>query len=216
MIQVRIMSLALILTMLAAIPAWSDSRVANRNAERLASSASLGLPAPDFLATDTNGQTHKLSGLKGKIVVLEWTNPLCPYVRKFYDSHAMQTMQQEATVRNIVWFAISSAAKGREGFMNQAEANRLMVREQSHETARILDPTGTMARLYGASATPHMFIIDQQGRLAYAGAMDDQASTDRSTLTEAHNYIQEALTLLEAGEPVGEPSTKPYGCSIKF
>jgi peroxiredoxin len=178
--------------------------------------AILGQAAPDFLATDSRGQTHKLSDLKGKVVVLEWTNTECPYVHKFYDTNTMQTMQQDATAKGIIWFSVASSAKGREGYTDGDEANRYMDREKSHETARLLDPTGTLGHLYGATATPHMFVIDKDGKLVYAGAMDDQSSTDHDSLKNAHNYVTAALDDLAAGRQVSMPASKPYGCAVKY
>lgn len=217
------MMLNLILTLCAALilmltgtAARADSREANRNAERVASSASIGQPAPDFMATDSKGVSHKLSDLKGKIVVLEWTNPQCPYVRKFYDAHAMQKLQKDAAAKGVVWFTVASSAKGREGFQENDAANRQIERDGSVEAARLMDPTGTMGHLYGATSTPHIFVIDAQGVLAYNGAVDDQPSTNPSSLDGAKNYVAAAIDDLSAGKKVETPSSKPYGCSVKY
>lgn len=143
----------------------------------------------------------------------EYGMPLCPQI---YDTNTMQTMQQDTTAKGVVWFSIASSAKGREGYTDADEANRYMERAKSHETARLLDPTGTLGHLYGATATPHMFVIDKDGKLAYAGAMDDQPSVDHDSLKTAHNYVTAAIADLEAGRPVAMPSGKPYGCAVKY
>lgn len=207
------------LLLAAPISAYADSREAARNAEAAAltpSSAIIGKPAPDFSATDSHGQIHTLSTLKGKTIVLEWTNDQCPFVRKFYDSETMQKMQQDAVVKGVLWFTIVSSAKGREGFTDADGANRDIVKEKSNETARLLDPTGTLGHLYGASATPHMFIIDKNGILVYAGAVDDQPSVSPSSLKGATNYITTALNDLASGKQVAVTSSKVYGCSVKY
>lgn len=175
-----------------------------------------GQPAPDFLATDSTGKQHKLSALRGKIVVLEWTNDQCPYVHKFYDSNAMQTMQQKAMAQGIVWFTVVSSAQNREGYTDAAGANRVIDRIHSHEAGRLLDPTGTLGRLYGAITTPQIVIVDRKGLVAYDGAVDNNPSVGSESLKGATNYVTTALADLTAGRPVAHPHIKPYGCAVKY
>ena len=178
--------------------------------------APVGKPAPDFTGTDTNGVAHDLKDYKGKIVVLEWSNPECPYVKKHYETHNMQGLQTDAIKQGVVWLTIASSAKGLEGYMTADEANAYMKRVMSSPTARILDADGTIGHLYGATATPHMFVIDKDGVLQYAGAIDDRPSADHETIAGAHNYVRAALDDLQAGNPVGTPLTPAYGCGVKY
>lgn len=188
----------------------------NPEAVTAAPGPAIGAPAPDFTGTDSNGKTHTLSGLRGKTVVLEWTNDQCPYVRKHYDTRNMQTLQQEATSKGIIWLTVNSASKGKQGYTTPDEANRVIDREKSHETARILDEGGKIGKTYGASTTPHMFVIDPNGILVYAGGIDDQSSVSQSTVKTANNYVRDALSDLESGHPVQVSTSKPYGCAVKY
>lgn len=175
-----------------------------------------GQPAPNFTLTDTRGQTHSLSGYLGKTVVLEWTNHECPYVRKHYDGGNMQAQQKEETANGIVWLTIVSSAPGEQGHTTPEEANKVIENEKSAETARLLDSSGETGRLYGAKTTPHMFIINPEGIVVYAGAIDDRPSSGRDTLEGAHNYVHAALAEMADGKPVSTAQTRPYGCSVKY
>jgi hypothetical protein len=176
----------------------------------------VGKPAPDFTGTDTLGVTHDLKDYKGKIVVLEWSNPDCPYVKKHYETHNMQGLQKDALRQGAVWLTIDSSGKGLDGYMTPDEANAYMKRVTTSPTARILDPDGAIGHLYGATATPDMFVIDKDGVLQYAGAIDDRPSADHETVAGAHNYVMAALDELKAGKPVTTPLTQVYGCGIKY
>jgi hypothetical protein len=178
--------------------------------------AQVGQPAPDFTGKDTAGKEQHLADYKGKIVVLEWTNPGCPYVQKHYETGNMQALQGEEIKNGVVWLTLVSSAKGREGYMSVEDANAYMQKVGSTPTARILDPSGEIGKLYGATATPHMFVIDKEGVLQYAGAIDDRPSADRETVAGAHNYVRAAVEEIEAGKPVNEAMTQVYGCSIKY
>lgn len=181
-----------------------------------AAQAEIGKPAPDFTLTDTHGQNRSLGEFRGKIVVLEWTNPQCPYVEKHYNSGNMQKLQKEAAAQDIIWLLIASSAPGKQGYLDNEEANRIIARTGTTVTARLADPDGNVGRLYGAKTTPHMFVIDKTGALVYAGGIDDMPSTDPATLANAHNYVRQALADLASGHPVGTPLTQPYGCSVKY
>ncbi len=180
------------------------------------SKAVVGQAAPDFKGTDSNGVTHTLAEHKGKTVVLEWTNPGCPFVIKHYDSHNMQDLQKEATAEGVVWVSVNSSAEGKEGFQTPADANTYMKEKGTASTARILDPTGEIGHLYGAQTTPHMFVINPEGVLVYAGAIDDNDSFKPETIKGAKNYVREALAAIKAGKPVEMASTKAYGCGVKY
>ncbi|HTK85965.1 MAG TPA: thioredoxin family protein [Patescibacteria group bacterium] len=178
--------------------------------------AEVGQPAPDFTGKDTMGREQHLADYKGKIVVLEWSNPGCPYVQKHYETGNMQTLQNEEIKKGVVWLTVVSSSKGREGYMSADEANDYMKKVGSTPTARILDSSGEIGKLYGATATPHMFVIDKDGVLQYAGAIDDRPSADHDTVAGAHNYVHAAIDELEAGKPVDTSMTQVYGCSIKY
>jgi len=178
--------------------------------------ARVGDPAPDFTGTDSHGQTHKLSEYRGKFVVLEWTNNGCPYTQKHYNSGNMQALQREWTAKGVIWLTILSSAPGEQGYMTAAEENAYIARVHADPTAAILDPTGMIGREYSARTTPHMFVIDPEGKLIYEGAIDDHPTTDTDDIKESKNYVSAALTEAMSGKPVAISSTRPYGCSVKY
>lgn len=176
----------------------------------------IGKPAPNFTATDIYGKEVKLSDLKGKRVVLEWTNHLCPFVRKQYGTGNMQATQEKATKDGVVWLSIVSSAPGKQGNVTPAEAQKIVKDVGAKATTRILDPSGKIGRLYGAKTTPHMFVIDKNGNVAYEGAIDDKPSPDPKSVEDAKNLVLAALDDLDAGKKVEVPFTVPYGCSVKY
>lgn len=175
-----------------------------------------GKPAPDFTAKDATGKDVKLSSLKGKTVVLEWTNQDCPYVRKHYGSGNMQALQKDATAKDVVWLTVSSSAPGAQGHVNGLEAEKLTADRKAAPSAFLLDPEGRVGRLYGATVTPHMFVIDKTGTLAFMGGIDDKPTSNQADIKTARNYVSEALAAVQAGQPVKTASTRPYGCTIKY
>ncbi|MGI9423443.1 MAG: redoxin family protein [Hyphomicrobiaceae bacterium] len=175
-----------------------------------------GTIAPDFSAVDTNGTTQSLSSLKGKTVVLEWTNHLCPYSVKHYRSGNMQKLQKAAAADGVVWISIVSSAPGRQGYVTAAQANKLTKRRKANPGAVILDPKGTIGRLYSARTTPHMFVIDAAGKTAYMGAIDSRPSANPADVKGARNYVSDALAALKSGKPVKTTVTRAYGCSVKY
>ena len=175
-----------------------------------------GDPAPDFKGTDSNGKTQSLSQYKGKWVVLEWANRGCPYEQKHYNSGNMEALQKQWTSKGVVWLSVISSAPGQQGYVTPAEENEYLSSKHAAPTAAILDPTGTIGRLYEAKTTPHMFVIDPTGKLVYMGAIDDKPSPDPDTLKGARNYVSEALDQAMAGKPVTTPVTHSYGCSVKY
>jgi AhpC/TSA family len=176
----------------------------------------IGQQAPDFTATASNGKTYKLSDFRGKFVVLEWHNNGCPYTRKHYESGNMQRLQKEWTAKGVVWFTIISSAPGTQGYVAAAQENAYLKSMNAAPTAALLDPTGTIGHLYDAKTTPQMILIGPHGNLLYDGAIDNRPSSRLSSLKGATNYISEALTEALAGKSVGTPTTRPYGCSIKY
>jgi peroxiredoxin len=175
-----------------------------------------GKPAPDFAVQDSAGKTVKLSDFKGKTVVLEWTNQDCPYVRKHYGGNNMQTLQKEATDKGVVWLTISSSAPGQQGHVTGLEADELTKTRKASPTAFLLDPEGKVGHMYDARTTPHMYVVDKAGVLAYMGAMDDKPTSNLADLKTARPYLKEAVDAVLAGEPVKVASTRAYGCSIKY
>ena len=176
----------------------------------------VGQPAPAFTVTDSNGRQHSLSDFRGKTVVLEWTNADCPFVKKFYEPGAMQRMQADATRNGVVWLTVNSGAPGKQGHVTPAEANAKMKAAGFNATAYIPDPEGTLGRLYGARTTPHMFVIDPKGTLVYAGGIDDTPTANSADIAKARNFVQLALADIAAGRPVATPTSRPYGCSVKY
>lgn len=182
----------------------------------LASPASIGKPAPDFSLPNASGKEIHLHDFKGKIVVLEWYNSRCPFVKKFYGPKAMQKYQEQLTNQGVVWLTISSSAEGKQGFISQEAASNAMTQAEMKSSELLLDHEGVVGKTYGARTTPHMFVIDSKGLLAYAGAIDDTPSTRSSDIAKASNYVLQAVSELSSGKPVSEPHTSAYGCSVKY
>ena len=185
-------------------------------ATRARAAAVLGAPAPAFRTLDADGHERTLAEFAGKIVVLEWTSSDCPYSRKHYGSGTMQALQKAAARDGVVWLTVSSSADGREGYFTPALARAWRVRVGSHATAILLDGAGTVGRAYGARTTPHMFVVDRAGRIAYMGGIDDRPYADPASLKGAKAYVAAALADLKAGRPVAEPVSAPYGCSVRY
>jgi peroxiredoxin len=176
----------------------------------------VGAPAPAFTATDSNGQTETLDQYRGKYVVLEWHNQGCPYTRKHYVSGNMQALQKEWTAKGVVWFTVISSAPGQQGYVTPDEENAYLAQMRAVPTAVLMDPQARLARLYNAKTTPEMFVIDPQGKLIYAGAIDDRPTPDPEDVRGARNYVSDALTEAMTGKPVTMPYTRSYGCSVKY
>ena len=191
----------LILTLASAV--WAEERT-------------VGETAPDFSLADIDGQTRALSEFKGKYVVLEWTNPDCPFVKKYYDAGHMQNLQKTYTAQGIVWLSVNSSAEGKQGHYSADEWKKIRADQAIGSTAILLDPDGKAGRAYGAKTTPHLYVVDPTGNLIYQGAIDSLASTDTSDIAKATNYVVQALDEALSGKPVSEPVTKPYGCSVKY
>ncbi len=172
--------------------------------------------APDFTGTTMTGEQISLADFRGKAVVLEWTNHQCPYVRKHYGSGNMQKTQRTLTEDGAVWISITSSAPGQQGHISAVEAQQLTASRASYADHVVLDPSGSIGRLYGAKTTLHMFIVGETGALLYQGAIDDIPSASTRSLAKANNLVLAAWSQIQAGERVALPMTKPYGCTVKY
>ena len=180
------------------------------------SSPDIGKPAPQFTAVDSNGKSWSLADLKGKTVVLETTNHDCPYVGKHYTSSNMQDQQREAAAKGIVWLTVASSATGEQGHVTAQQANELTRTRNAAPAAVLLDPQSKVARAYGATVTPHMYIIDAKGILVYKGGIDSIPSSNVADIPKATQYVRVALDQVLSGKPVAEASTRAYGCTLKY
>src|SRR2546421_9534894 len=176
----------------------------------------VGSAAPEFSAPDANGKTQSLSEYKGKYMVLEWFNPECPFVKKHYGGGNMQKLQEEFTGKGVVWLSIDSSAAGKEGNLTPEQAEKKMSEWKTHQTALLLDSDAIAARAYGAKNTPHMFVINPEGKIIYEGAIDSKATPNPSDIANSTNYVKVALEESLAGKTVSNANTKPYGCSVKY
>ena len=174
----------------------------------------LGKPAPDFTVNDQNGKPVKLSDAKGKVVVLEWYNKGCPFVKKHYGSGNMQGLQKKYGKKGVVWYSVISSKPGKEGHLDQAAAKAEL--KTISPKAILNDEAGDVGRLYGAKTTPHMFVVDKKGVLVYAGGIDDKPSADPKDIKSSKNFVASALDEVLAGKPVTAASSTPYGCSVKY
>ena len=173
-------------------------------------------PAPDFTATGANGQPIQLSAYKGKVVVLEWTNHDCPFVKKHYESGNIPKLQKEAAAQGVVWLQVISSAPGQQGHVNAATAKQVNDYRESKPAGTVLDESGAVGKLYGARTTPHIFVIDQQGKLAYKGGIDSIPSNRPEDIAQAEPYARNAIQATIKGQQVAKASTQPYGCSVKY
>jgi peroxiredoxin len=178
--------------------------------------ATVGRPAPSFSATDTSGKTVSLADFKGKHVVLEWVNPGCPYVVKHYGAANMQGTQKEATTKGVVWLAVNSTSADHGDYKAPAAMAQWMQGQKAAATATLMDADGKIGRAYGARTTPHMYIIDPQGVLVYAGGIDSKATASPADIATATNHVKVALNEALAGKPISQATTRPYGCSVKY
>src|SRR5207249_7175805 len=168
----------------------------------------VGTAAPDFSLTDAKGETYSPSQYKGKYVVLEWFNPECPFVKKHYGGGNMQKLQEEFTGKGVVWLSIDSSAAGKEGSLTPEQAEKKMSEWKTHQTALLLDPDAKAARAYAAKNTPHMFVINPEGKIIYAGAIDSKATPNPADIPSSTNYVKVALDEALAGKTVTTPSSR--------
>jgi len=178
--------------------------------------AEIGKTAPDFTLIDAQGSPHSLKDLKGKTVVLEWMNFDCPFVHKHYKSGNMQKLQAAETAKGTVWFSIVSSAKGKQGYFEPKDMLARQAKEGGKQTAILYDTDGKVGKAFGAKNTPHMFVIDKDGKVAYRGAIDDKDTAEIEDIAKAKNYVSAALEDLRANRKVATADTKPYGCGVKY
>ena len=177
----------------------------------------VGQRAPDFSLTDVNGKAVKLSEFKGRTVVLEWTNPGCPFVAKHYGSNNMQALQKDAKGKGVVWLSINSTEKNHSDYLAPTQLNAKMNGEWKGASSYLLmDESGKVGQAYTAKTTPHMYVIDPSGKLVYAGGIDDKRSANLADVKTAKNFVRAALDETLAGKPVTVATAQPYGCSVKY
>lgn len=175
-----------------------------------------GQPAPAFALTDLTGKPVRLADFRGRYVVLEWTNPSCPFVQKHYVSGDLQSLQKRYTAEGFAWLVVNSTAASHAEFVQPAQQAAWLAKQGAAPTAAMLDSDGQVGRAYGARATPHMYVIDPNGKLIYAGAIDDKRSANPADVKTARNFVAQALDEARAGRPVATASTPAYGCSVKY
>jgi len=185
-------------------------------ASNVALAASAGQAAPDFAVTDSAGKSVRLSDYQGKFVVLEWTNPDCPFVQKHYNSANMPALQKEWGAKDVVWLTVNSTNRSSSEFKTGAQMNAWMQAHGAAQKAVLIDGDSATGMKYAAKTTPHMFVIDPKGDIVYAGAIDDKRSTRPEDTKTATNYVRVALNEAMAGKPVTTPNTTPYGCTVKY
>jgi len=172
-----------------------------------AEEAKVGQPAPAFTLKDESGKAHSLAQYKGKVVVLEWTNPECPFVQRHYQANTMARTLEGFDPKQVVWLAVDSTST------HSAGTAKAWKQEKGLGYPVLLDTDGTTGHAYGAKTTPHMYVIDAQGVLRYAGAID---SDPRGSEKSPTNHVKTAVDAVLSGKPVPASTTKPYGCSVKY
>ncbi len=178
--------------------------------------ATVGQPAPAFTVQDTSGKAVSLADFKGKTVVLEWVNPGCPYVQKHYSSANMQGTQKDAAAKGVVWLSVNSTAQDHGDYKPPMAMAQWMQQQKAAATATLMDSDGKAGRAYGARTTPHLYIVDASGTLVYAGGIDNKPSANPADVAGATNHVKVALAELQAGKALSQPTTRPYGCSVKY
>jgi len=176
----------------------------------------IGQQAPDFSLQGVDGNEHSLSEYDGKYRVLEWTNYECPFVKKHYGSGNMQQLQKTYTEKGVIWLSVNSSAGGKQGYFSVKKWKKEIQEKNAVPTAVLLDASGKVGKMYGAQTTPHMYVIDPDGKLIYEGAIDSIPSADQGDIPKAKNYVSSALDESMSGQPVTDPFTKSYGCSVKY
>lgn len=201
----KISFLAIGVLMIAAFYAYSSN-----------TTATVGEKAPAFSLNDATGKSHSLSDFKGKYVVLEWVNFGCPFVVKHYKSGNMQKLQETYTGKDVVWLSICSSAPGKQGYYSGDELKQAIKEHKVKSTAYLVDANGEVGRVYNAKTTPNMYVVNPEGILIYAGAIDDKPSVNTEDIPGATNYVVKALEQAQNGKEVSMKATQPYGCSVKY
>ena len=176
----------------------------------------VGQAAPEFTLPDLAGKAVKLSDFKGRYVVLEWVNPDCPYVQRHYNSANMPGLQKEMGAKNVAWLAINSTRAGHSEFKTPEQMSAWLKHTGGAPVAALIDKDSSVGKLYGATNTPHMYVVDPKGQLIYVGAIDDKRWGSLQETKNAKNYVRVALGEAMAGKPVSTASTVAYGCTVKY
>lgn len=176
----------------------------------------VGKAAPQFSAKNLKGESVSLAEQRGKVVVLEWVNFECPFVKKHYSSGNMGKLQEKYTGDGVVWITINSSAKDKQGYLEPSKMAERAADEKNKASQFLLDTDGTIGKAYDAKVTPHMFIIDKEGKLAYNGAMDSKKTTENADIETADKYFVKALDAVIAGKEVENAKNEPYGCGVKY
>lgn len=182
----------------------------------MATAADVGKPAPDFKAKDASGKEVSLAELKGKVVVLEWNNFECPFVKKHYDSGNLQKLQTAYTGKGVVWLTVNSGAEGKQGTLSASAAQEAISKHKVKSSHYILDTDGAVGKAYDAKTTPHIFVIGKDGTLVYNGAIDSKSTTKVEDIASSESYVSAAADAALAGKPVTTAKTEPYGCGVKY
>jgi cytochrome oxidase Cu insertion factor (SCO1/SenC/PrrC family) len=180
------------------------------------SAKEVGKAAPEFSVQDVSGKTVSLADYKGKVVVLEWFNPGCPFVKKHYESGNLPKLQGDYTAKEVVWLTVSSAGKGNAAYLEPSKLSEAAKDAGNKATAVVLDPDGKFGKAYDAKVTPHMYIINKEGTLVYNGAIDSEATTEQADVAKADKIFVKALDNVLAGKPVENAKNQPYGCGVKY
>ncbi len=178
--------------------------------------AEIGKAAPAFTAKNVKGEEVSLSDYKDKVVVLEWTNFDCPFVKKHYSAKNMQKLQADYTAKDVVWLTVNSSAEGKQGYLEASKLGEKTMAEGSKASQVLVDSDGTVGKAYDAKVTPHMMIIAKDGTLAYSGAIDSKPSTEAADIDSADKLFANALDAVMAGNPVANAKNEPYGCGVKY
>lgn len=178
--------------------------------------AEINQPAPDFTAKTVMGESVSLADFKGKVVVLEWVNFDCPFVKKHYAGGNMPSLQQSHTAKDVVWLTVNSAAEGKQGYHEPSKMAELAAKQGNKASHFLMDTDGKVGKAYDAKVTPHMFIIDKEGKLVYDGAIDSKPTTKAEDVATADKLFVDALEAVLAGKEVVNAKNKPYGCGVKY
>jgi hypothetical protein len=175
-----------------------------------------GDAAPAFTVKNVKGEEVSLAKQKGKVVVLEWVNYECPFVKKHYGSGNIPKLQEKYTGKDVVWITVNSSAEGQQGYLPADELAARSAKEGNKASQIVLDTDGTVGKAYGAKTTPQLVVIDKEGKIAYNGAIDSKATTEAADIASADSYISAALDSVLAGKTVDKAKTQPYGCGVKY
>lgn len=176
----------------------------------------VGKQAANFSAEDIDGEQISIASLKGSYVVLEWSNPGCPFVKKHYYSGNLQRLQREFIAKGVKWIIVNSSAPGKQGHLSSEDAKEWIKEQEVSGVKMVLDSSGAIGKAFGARATPQLFVLNPQGVVIYAGAIDDDSSASQDGIATAKNYVAAALNEALSGKPVSVSVTEPYGCSVKY